>query len=68
MKIRINGQEKEVKNSINLKSLISDELKTKSTDGIAVALNYNVIYRQDWEKTVINEGDEIEIVTAMQGG
>lgn len=36
--------------------------------GIAVALNAAVVPRLRWADTVLRAGDEIEIVTAAQGG
>lgn len=68
MKIRLNGTEKEVNGISNLQDLINKVLNGRPAEGIAVAVNYKVIHRQDWKSTSVNEGDEIEIVTAMQGG
>ena len=36
--------------------------------GVAVALGADVIPRSAWAKTALGDGDEIEIVTAVQGG
>ena len=36
--------------------------------GVAVALNGAVVRRADWMTTVLNAGDTVEIVRAMQGG
>lgn len=36
--------------------------------GVAVALNADVVPRSQWAITTIAVGDEIEIVTAVQGG
>jgi len=36
--------------------------------GVAVALNGAVVRRADWATTMLNAGDTIEIVRAMQGG
>ena len=36
--------------------------------GVAVALNGAVVRRADWATTVLNPGDAVEIVRAMQGG
>ena len=68
MKIKINGDEKIFEESPSLEKVIQKELSGKGLDGIAVALNYKVIHRQNWSDTKLNENDEIEIVTAVQGG
>jgi sulfur carrier protein len=36
--------------------------------GVAVALNGAVVRRADWATTMLNPGDTVEIVRAMQGG
>jgi len=39
-----------------------------STNGIAVAVNQNIITKTDWNTQTLNEGDEILIIKATQGG
>ncbi|KGJ77509.1 hypothetical protein GY21_07735 [Cryobacterium roopkundense] len=39
-----------------------------NTRGIAVALNSRVVPRSRWADTALNPGDEIELVSAAQGG
>ena len=36
--------------------------------GVAIARNGTVVLRDEWERTELQEGDEIEIVRAVQGG
>ncbi|WP_022886890.1 sulfur carrier protein ThiS [Glaciibacter superstes] len=36
--------------------------------GVAVALNAAVVPRSQWSTTALNPGDDIEIITAVQGG
>jgi sulfur carrier protein len=36
--------------------------------GIAVAVNAEVVTRADWPARAIADGDDVEIITAMQGG
>jgi sulfur carrier protein len=49
---------------------LSDFLKEQkiSPEGIAVAVNDNVIRKTEWREYIIREGDRIEIVHARQGG
>lgn len=68
MKIKVNGVEKHFENIFGLDLIVKTELNDKGIDGIAVALNYKIIQKQNWQNTKINENDEIEIVTAVQGG
>jgi sulfur carrier protein len=68
MKIKINGEETVLDSKITLNEFIIKRLNGKEPRGIAVALNMSIIPKSKWEETVINENDEIEIVTAVQGG
>lgn len=36
--------------------------------GVAVARNLGIIPRSQWSKTVLEASDDVEIVTAVQGG
>ena len=36
--------------------------------GVAVARNFEVVPRSQWHNTALTDGDDIELVTAMQGG
>jgi len=37
-------------------------------NGIAVAINQNIITNTDWDKKILIDGDQILIITATQGG
>ncbi|NBB87259.1 MAG: sulfur carrier protein ThiS [Bacteroidetes bacterium] len=52
---------------------VADALRAEGIDpedarGIAVAVNAEVIRKEAWTTTSLNAGDDIEIVTASQGG
>lgn len=36
--------------------------------GVAVAHNAGVVPRSQWSETMVKHGDDVEIVTAVQGG
>ncbi|MEM7036712.1 MAG: sulfur carrier protein ThiS [Bacteroidota bacterium] len=36
--------------------------------GIAVAINWSVVPRSQWTDTTLKAGDEVELITARQGG
>tara|TARA_B100000029_G_scaffold101570_1_gene91912 strand:- start:740 stop:880 length:141 start_codon:yes stop_codon:yes gene_type:complete len=42
--------------------------KTYLKKKIAIAINGFIIPKKDYQKTIINEGDKIEIVHAVGGG
>ncbi|MGJ8661979.1 MAG: sulfur carrier protein ThiS [Bacteroidota bacterium] len=66
MEIKFNG-EKTIVSVENLKDLlIKKELFQKT--GIAVAINSSVVSKSSWENTMLQENDEIIIITAAAGG
>ena len=38
------------------------------TAGVAVAVNNKVVRKVDWESTMLTEGDQITVITAVCGG
>ncbi len=65
MKIQLNGENTET-NSQTIAELLRELNAPES--GVAVALNGAVVRRGDWENNAIKDGDEIEIIRAVQGG
>jgi len=51
----------------SLETVIRQELD-RSTKGIAVAVNNQVIPKANWADTPLREADQILIITATQGG
>ena len=69
MDIKLNGKDHQlVEGSTSLLSLLSNNGLDPAMPGIAVAINFNVIPRSQWPETIIEAGDEIELITARQGG
>ena len=68
MKININGEEKSIVQDINVYDLlIMMELDPKQS-GIAVAIDREVIPKSKWKSFVLDEGSDVEIIRAVQGG
>jgi sulfur carrier protein len=66
MKIRINGEEKEIGDGLNLSGLL-DELEIRP-GRVVVELNRTIISRQAQESILLKEGDVLEIVHFVGGG
>jgi thiamine biosynthesis protein ThiS len=64
--IRLNGEPFEIAGPVTIGALLA-ELKI---DPRIVAVEHNVVVvkRQQYDKTIVNEGDEIEIVRFVGGG
>ena len=69
MEILVNGEQKIFEQEVlGLTELLAQVGVDPEQNGIAVAVNYSVISRSSWEATEIKPGDEVEIITARQGG
>ena len=68
MKIKINGEEQVLEETLNVSDFLTGYLNGKDSKGIAVARNGTIVPRSQWRFTMIEENDEIEIVHAVQGG
>lgn len=66
MKIRINGEEKEIKEGLSLAALL-DEFQIRP-GRVVVELNRDIITREAHGSTALKEGDALEIVHFVGGG
>ena len=66
MRLKINGDEKDVTNVSTLVDLVQ-HLAMKS-DRVAVELNREIVPRANWEATTLKDGDQLEIVHFVGGG
>ena len=67
MTVFINDKEISLpRNTILLSDLLQQQNITEN--GIAVAINQQVISKSKWKTTYINNNDKIIIITATQGG
>jgi sulfur carrier protein len=64
--IVINGEPHQVPDEVTLGGAVS--LITSAASGVAAAVNGDVIRRVAWESTRLAAGDQVEVVTAVQGG
>ena len=66
MKITVNGRAMEVADGVTVEGLLS-QLDVRR-DYTAVAVNREILPKQSHARTVLGEGDWVEIVHPMQGG
>jgi sulfur carrier protein len=68
MELKINQQIKKFNaESLSVQSLLDLEIPNKQ-NGIAVAINNTVVPRINWNQYLVQETDEILIISATQGG
>ena len=66
MKIKINGAETDAPTGASLASVVATV--SSRGEGVAVALNGEVVPRTAWAATTVREADSVEVLTAVQGG
>ena len=66
MKVFVNGESRDLSGTPSLAELIT-QLELPATR-IAVELNREVVRRDDWSGTMLNEDDRVEIVHFVGGG
>ena len=66
MRLVVNGEPRDFSDGATLSAVVAEV--TQALQGIAVAVNADVIPRGAWELTGLRTGDRIEVLTAVQGG
>ena len=66
MRIVLNGEEKEIREALTLFALVQELGLPK--EGVALAVNRQVVPRAEWTNRFLNSGDRVEIVRAVGGG
>jgi thiamine biosynthesis protein ThiS len=66
VKIRINGEEREIAGGLSIAGLL-EELKIRP-GRVVVELNRNIVARETHGSTLLNDGDALEIVHFVGGG
>lgn len=65
MRLKLNGEVRKV-HAQTVADLL-EELASPQT-GVAVALNGKVVRKDEHSSTLLAEGDEVEVIRAVQGG
>lgn len=68
MRITVNGDEREVEKVRTLEELLRALGVDVDRGGIAVARNETVVPRARWREIIVEPGDRLEIIAAVQGG
>jgi sulfur carrier protein len=66
MKLTVNGQPREHSDGVTLAEVVTQ--LTVAPSGVAVALNGVVVPRGSWSATTLSDDDNVEVLTAVQGG
>lgn len=66
MKVILNGREEFLPGSVSLAQLITD--KGLRPEVVVVEYNRTILKKEDWTSTIVNEGDNIELLRFLGGG
>jgi sulfur carrier protein len=66
MNVIVNGKPVELADGATTAAAV--QVLTSAVSGIAVAVNGAVVRRGEWESTLLADGDQVEVLTAVQGG
>jgi sulfur carrier protein len=65
-RVTVNGQAREVPAGTTVAEVVA--AVTVLDAGVAAAVNGEVVPRRSWPATPVSDGDQVEVVTAVQGG
>ncbi|WP_033294464.1 sulfur carrier protein ThiS [Amycolatopsis jejuensis] len=66
MEIKVNGEWREFPDGATVSEVL-DALGA-ARQGVAVAVNGEVVRRGEWDGSVVPKGADLEVLTAVQGG
>ena len=68
MRVLLNGAETELADGATVEAALESLDLPAAGRGVAVAVDAEVVPREDWDVRAVSEGARIELLTAMQGG
>ncbi len=68
MQIYVNGKKQDIIQNTTLLVLLKSFDIQENTEGVAVAVNDNLVVKSLWRDYILQDDDRVEIIWAMQGG
>ena len=68
MKVLLNGEPRDLHDGATVVDAVDASGAPESHDGVAVAVDGEVIPRGRWSDQPLAEGQHVEVLTAVQGG
>jgi sulfur carrier protein len=66
IQVKLNGEPRELPDGTTMVQAIAE--LTPAASGVAATVNGQVVPRGSWTVTLLRDGDQVEVVTAVQGG
>ena len=68
MKILLNGEPRDLRDGASVAEAVDASGAPPSRAGVAVAVDGEVVPRGSWDSRVLGEGQQVEVLQAVQGG
>lgn len=68
MNIKVNGKIQVYPDFITLLEVLKNYEIDETTEGVAVAVDEELVIKCNWKNYILNDGQSVEIVWARQGG
>ncbi len=66
VQVKLNGDARQLPDGSSVAEAVA--VLTSLASGVAAAVNGDVVPRGAWSDTPLRDGDQVEVVTAVQGG
>ena len=66
VQVKVNGEPRDLPDGCTVAQAVAE--LTAAPSGVAAAVNGEVVPRGSWAATPLRDGDQVDIVTAVQGG
>ena len=66
VRVKLNGEPRDLPDGSTVTQAVAE--LTTAPSGVAAAVNGEVVPRGSWAATPLRHGDQVEVVTAVQGG
>jgi sulfur carrier protein len=66
VRVKLNGQSRDLPDGSTVAQAVTE--LTAAASGVAAAVNGDVVPRGSWAVTRLRDDDQVEVVTAVQGG
>jgi sulfur carrier protein len=66
VQVKLNGDARQLPDGSSVAEAVA--VLTSLASGVAAAVNGDVVPRGAWSETSLRDGDQVEVVTAVQGG
>ena len=66
VQVKLNGELRDLPDGSTVAQAVTE--LTAAATGVAAAVNGDVVPHGSWAVTLLRDGDQVEVVTAVQGG